>query len=422
MKRYTTIFAPLVLGAVFFGCTTKPPHVTAFASAEKLPTGVTVNGVEVGGLRYPAAKKRVRDRLTAETPVLTVETPDTAYLFRYPEVTFTDDLERLLPKIKSAGAYETTVTYSLCGLEACAALITANVSKGAWNAETSFSADGFSYTQERAGIAADEERLVREITDSLTGKIVENAGERRFPTVRVKTEKITPQRTLDQAKKDTVRLASFTTCFSSEDRGRCGNIRLAAQKIDGTTLPSGGVFSFNKTVGARTRERGFYPAKIISGGEFVEGVGGGVCQVSTTLYNAAVLSGLEIVEQRAHSLAVGYVPPSRDAMVSSLSDFRFRNPHPFPVYLAVKVRENSIVAIVYGRDEGISYAIVSEKIAEIPPPAPKVDETAPPRTGRAGLKSAAYLETYRFGKLVNRKKLRSDTYAPLRGVVGKTEE
>lgn len=419
MKRSTTLFAPLALGAIFFACT--PPCVTASAEKAKLPANVRIDGVEVGGLHYVAAKERVRERLIAETPVLTVETPETTYRFRYPEVCFSDDLESLLPKIKRAGEYAACVQYSLCGLEACAELIAANARKTVWNAEASFSADGFSYTTERTGRSADEVGLIEDIRASLSGAIEEKAGERRFVPIRLKTEKITPERTLSQVKKDTVRLTSFTTWFSSEDRGRCENIRLAAQKIDGATLPAGGEFSFNRTVGARTRERGFSLAKIISGGEFVEGVGGGVCQVSTTIYNAALLSGMEIVEQRAHSLAVAYVPPSRDAMVSSLSDFRFRNPHPFPVYLAVKVRENSVAAIVYGRDEGFSYAVVSEKLALLPPPEPKIDENAPPREGRAGLKSVAYLETYRFGKLVDRKKLRSDTYAPLCGITGKSD-
>lgn len=94
------------------------------------------------------------------------------------------------------------------------------------------------------------------------------------------------------------------------------NIALAAEKINGCILADGEEFSFNGRVGARTESNGFLSAPIILEGDFVEGVGGGVCQASTTVYNAALLAGMEITEQHPHSLRVGYVEPSFDAMVS----------------------------------------------------------------------------------------------------------
>ena len=96
------------------------------------------------------------------------------------------------------------------------------------------------------------------------------------------------------------KISSYTTYYEQSDKGRCRNIAIAASLIDGVTLQAYGEFSFNTTVGQRTTEAGFKQAKIIVNGEYVSGVGGGVCQVSTTLYNAALKAGLEemLLEER----------------------------------------------------------------------------------------------------------------------------
>ena len=164
--------------------------------------------------------------------------------------------------------------------------------------------------------------------------------------------------------------------------------------IDGITLQAYGEFSFNKTVGRRTEEMGFRQAKIIVNGEYVLGVGGGVCQVSTTLYNAALKAGLVATEFHPHTLQVGYVSPSRDAMVSTQSDLQLYNPHPFAVYLSIKVFEGGIQASFYGKNEGYRYEITSKIITEIPPPPPIVKEGENEEILRAeknGIKSESFL-------------------------------
>lgn len=214
------------------------------------------------------------------------------------------------------------------------------------------------------------------------------------------------------------KLGAYTTYFSEKDGGRCQNIALAAERIDGVALQPYGELSFNALVGKRTRENGFSEAKIIAGGEFVVGVGGGVCQVSTTLYNAALLSGLVALEFHPHSLAVGYAPPSRDAMVSSESDLKLYNPFDETVYFSVKMGKGAITVTVYGEKTGRSYEIESRTVAYIPPPPPEeVADGTLIREGRDGVKSEAYLKTYQEGALVEVKRLRADTYAPMRGKI-----
>lgn len=218
------------------------------------------------------------------------------------------------------------------------------------------------------------------------------------------------------------RISSYTTYYNAEDRGRCENIAIAAGLIDGATVQPYGEFSFNKTVGRRTAEAGFRQAKIIVNGEYVLGVGGGVCQVSTTLYNAALKSGVAVTEYHPHSLRVSYVPPSRDAMVSTECDLQLYNPHPFPVCLTAQVFEGGLRITFYGKNDGYRYEIISNILSEIPPPAPivkegKTDEII--RSPKNGVKSEMYLERYQGDALLSRKRMRVDEYRPIQGIVAK---
>ena len=219
------------------------------------------------------------------------------------------------------------------------------------------------------------------------------------------------------------KLCAYTTYFNEKDGGRCENIRLAARRLDGIALQPYGEFSFNGAVGPRTRENGYQEAKVISQGEFVLGVGGGVCQVSTTLYNAAILSGLTVLEYHPHSLRVGYVPPSRDAMVSAYSDLRLYNPRPETVYISAEVGADWLRFTLYGKGDGRTYSIESRTLQEIPAPDPIIKEGEEViRFGVAGVKSESYLYTYENGVLTSVRRLRADEYAPQRGVIGKKSE
>lgn len=122
---------------------------------------------------------------------------------------------------------------------------------------------------------------------------------------------------------DTLKGSYFT--WMGSGHSRVTNIIVAGEAINNTLLHPGQVFSFNKTVGPRTAERGYHYAPIIVGESVVLGLGGGICQTSSTLYNAVLESELEVVERYPHSKPVGYVPRGRDATVSDHLDFKFRN-------------------------------------------------------------------------------------------------
>lgn len=145
-------------------------------------------------------------------------------------------------------------------------------------------------------------------------------------------------------------VSSFTTKFALSLPGRVHNIRLAASALDDTLLEPGGEFSFNAAVGETGAEQGYHPAPVIVAGEIVEGVGGGVCQVSSTLYNAVLLAGLQIVERAGHSLAVGYVPPGRDAaVVYGWRDFRFLNNLGHGIWVRAFVNGDRLTVRLFGK-------------------------------------------------------------------------
>ena len=283
----------------------------------------------------------------------------------------------------------------------------------------------FRITRSKEGRAIDEEKLYRDVFLSLKHK--------SKVTVTAAYVKLIPSVTEKDNVKLTDKISEFSTDFSSSLEGRKNNIKLALSKINGTVLSAGESFSFNGRVGARTEKAGFTTAKIIVGGEYVDGVGGGVCQVSTTLYNAALLAGMNVTKVRNHTILPSYVPPSFDAMVnSSTSDLCFVNPYDTPVFIKAESGGDRAKITFYGVKPELTIKTYSREISRTPAPEDReiVDidnkyftpemagvERVRVSYGHSGVKSEGYLRYYRSdGSFVREEKIRSDTYAETAGV------
>lgn len=143
-------------------------------------------------------------------------------------------------------------------------------------------------------------------------------------------------------------LSQFSSTFVV-NYNRTENIRLASEKLRGTVLAPGEVFSFNEVVGPRSKEAGFLTAMVISNGKFVPGLGGGICQVSSTLYNSVLEAELEIIERHPHSLLVTYVPRGKDATVAyGILDFKFRNNTRGYILIDYKIEGQNLTYYLYG--------------------------------------------------------------------------
>lgn len=153
-------------------------------------------------------------------------------------------------------------------------------------------------------------------------------------------------------------LSQYSTSYSTRDQKRTTNLRLAANKINGTVLMPGETFSYNKVVGERTIAAGYQEAPIYVSGKVVDGLGGGICQITTTLYNAVVYANLDIVERSNHQFVPSYAPASRDATVVYGSiDFKFKNNRDYPIKIICSVQNGIANFQIYGLKTDNDYEV-----------------------------------------------------------------
>ena len=241
---------------------------------------------------------------------------------------------------------------------------------------------------------------------------------------------VEPEVTAGMIKPHLTLRGSYSTDYASSLAGRKHNIRLALGKLDGIAIMPGETLSFNKTVGPRTEENGFQSAKIIVDGAYTDGVGGGVCQASTAVYNAALVAGLSCTAN-AHSICPSYCPPGLDAMISSVSDLLITNPTEHPVYISVKSTDSGATVFVYG--EKRNYDVVPESVIvkrvefttqEVVDSEHKYFDGAYEQgdrrlvsPGKDGVSSETYLNYYSGKKLIRRELLRKNEYKSVPQVI-----
>lgn len=147
------------------------------------------------------------------------------------------------------------------------------------------------------------------------------------------------------------KIGGYVTSFNSYNQGRTNNIYLASKAINNFVLFPGETFSFNQVVGKRTSVKGYLPATVISKGELSEDIGGGICQVSSTLFNAVDNAGLKVIKRFSHSRPVTYIPPGRDATVSwNGPDFVFKNNYNQPILIRATTLENKLKIELFSSD------------------------------------------------------------------------
>lgn len=234
---------------------------------------------------------------------------------------------------------------------------------------------------------------------------VENLGEKAFPDL----------------------LATYTTRYDPTNKNRSNNLTIAANKINGTILMPGETFSYNKVVGARTIEAGYKEAGAYAGGKVVQDVGGGICQISSTIYNTALLANLEIVDRSNHQFLTSYVPVSRDATVSwGGLDFKFKNTRTYPIKIVASAKNGLAKVSFYGIKEETEYEVViqSKTVSYIPYTVKYIEDSSLAKgkevvsqSGYNGCKSEAYRVLKLNGKVVSKTLLSRDTYDPMQRII-----
>ncbi len=215
-------------------------------------------------------------------------------------------------------------------------------------------------------------------------------------------------------------LSTCTTPYVVSKVGRTNNLKLASSKIDGYVLMPGETFSYNEVVGPRTVEAGFQTAGVYSGGKEVEGLGGGICQISSTLYNIVIKSNLEIVQRENHVFLPGYLPAGQDAtVVWGAIDFKFKNTRNYPVKILSTVNGGYVTMKMYGLKEENEPEISFETVYHqtLYPQTVYEDTTSLPAgqtrvttSGKNGCKSTTYKVVKQNGVVVSKTVLSKDTY------------
>ncbi len=224
------------------------------------------------------------------------------------------------------------------------------------------------------------------------------------------------------------RLSTFSTRYDASDTDRTANLVLACKKLNGKVIMPGETFSYNETLGPRTYAAGYRNGKIYENGQVVDGLGGGICQISSTLYNAALMSDMEIVERRNHQFVTSYVDEGRDAtVVYGATDFKFKNTRTYPVRLVASAKGGVATVSVYGikeADREYTYSFRTDVVSTIPYTTKYVEDSSlsagqevVTQKGTNGLVCKTYMTKMLNGKVVSTKLLSTDTYSAMQRIV-----
>lgn len=254
-------------------------------------------------------------------------------------------------------------------------------------------------------ISEDKDEYVIPLKITLAEKTLDDLGEEAFPDL----------------------LSEYTTIYDPSNKNRSNNLSIAAEKIDGTIVMPGEIFSYNQTVGERTIAAGYKEAGAYAGGRVVQDVGGGICQTSSTLYNAALLANLEIVDRSNHQFLTSYVSASRDATVAWGSiDFQFKNTRTYPIRIEAEAKNGVCKMAIYGIKEETEYEVLIQSVVNSYLPYTTVYEDDPTlaegkevveQSGYTGCTSEAYRILKLNGEVVSKTSLSKDTYDPMTRII-----
>jgi len=278
----------------------------------------------------------------------------------------------------------------------------------------------YEITPHQMGLKLDRAKLMEVVS------YLENRENDEFEEIQLPVEFIAPEITEEDLRSRLFRdtLSSYTTYFSTNsvnNYNRSINIRLAAESIDGTLLLPGEEFSFNKIVGPRTAERGYKTAHVFVAGQIRDGTGGGVCQVSTTLYNAVLRANLKVTERHNHMFTVGYVPLGHDAAVSyGYADLVFTNTTAYPLQIIAKVSSNNALTFTIKSTNdypGLKVKLATKTISTTPVKVIYIDDNTLPRgtetvleKGMDGYVVDTYIRVYNGDTLIKEEKLHRSVY------------
>ena len=440
MKKGLAIFIVLILilGGGYFGYTkyTAGKRIEAMEEALKgddIYTGITIDGIDVGGLSKEEAKDKIlaakADELEGKNININVE--DKNYTFELKSLDHKMDVDKAINEAYEY-AREGELEERYNKLEALkenplnvvidkeidyshvddfVAKIASEIDTEAVNAEFSVNNGKITSTESKDGKKLDREKLKNDILDAIN-----NSTE----TITASVETIEPEKKHSDLERINGLIGSFTTDISTSSNERKTNIRVSSKSVSKKLLLPGESFNFNNAIGEVTTAKGYKNAHVLKGGEYEDGLGGGMCQTSTTLYNALIRVGVKIIERHPHSRAAAYVPKGQDCAVwRGTKNLRFKNDFDFPIYIDSNVTKNKVTFYVYGdkskKDYDISFksdiveVIKSETIEKVDP-ALKPGERIVDFKGYDGYRVVTNKIITKDGKVISNKQFTKNYY------------
>lgn len=414
--------------------TTKPYENVIFP-------GVAVEDIDLSGKTKDEAVKIIQEKYGKEVlkKKITIKAGDKTYSVDYSKLSAKYNIEDVVNEAFSYGKnhgmlekyklikspvskpYELEFSADSKPIKELVATIQKEVDKDPVNASLSAVGRGkFSVASDKPGAKLNVEKLEKDITDKINGELSGDVE------VKADIESVQASVTADTLSKVNTRLSTFTTTFATSTANRVTNISLATRSINGMLLMPGEEFSFNGVVGQRTVARGYKEAGVIINNQLDSGIGGGICQVSTALYNAVTRANINATERQHHSLKSSYAAPGLDATVDYGNiDYKFKNTLEYPVFIEGYLTGKSLTFNIYS-DKSLAnrtYDLVSEVYATLEPKVTYIDDpnmyegvTEYVKKPSTGYKVRVYRKIYENGKLVDKEKLYEETYKKIDGV------
>ncbi len=412
----------------------------AMVSGDKIHSNIIINGINVGGLTYAQAETLLKGKLepAIDKSVIVLKFRDKSWKLGYRDAGFRYDYSDAVTKAYDIGHKGSFV-------KKLADVITTQLNRQDIELTHSFDTEYISRKLEEVSEEIGQEP--KEATIKLTDKgfvITDEAEgirlntEKSYDLIKYRFESISTEDAelvvdvvepeIKRADLENIKdnLGEYSTKFNVADGDRTHNIKIATSSASHALIKPGEIYSLDKIVGPRLAKYGFKEANVIINNELVPGIGGGVCQVSSTLYNAALLSNMKIVERKSHSLPSSYIPLGRDATISEgYIDLKFQNTTSYPIYIHGEVKGSWVKFSIYGRNEYPSrnVKIVTEVVKKTEPQISIIEDPTLPEGTEVEEKKAYtgyVVKSYRIlledGKEILREELPLSVYRVTNGV------
>lgn len=409
-------------------------------SDDKIMPNITIEDIDVGKLTKEEALQKLKasTELSTENLVIKLKFKDKAWDLSYKELAFTYDFDKAVEEAYNVGredsfikkiidtvnsrfvdhSFKIDFSYNDQKVNELIDSIGTSIDQEAIDSTIKYVKPDFKLTDDQYGFKLNREKAIELVIKDINAKLASEIG------LPVDITEPTIKRTDLENIRDV--LGEFSTKFNAADVDRTHNIRIATASATHILLHPGEIYSVNQVVGPRLQKFGFKEAKVIINNELVPGIGGGVCQVSSTLYNAALLSNLKIVERRNHSLPLSYVAIGRDATISGdYIDFKFQNSTPYPLYIYGEVEGSWVKFSVFGRNDypDRKVRIETETVKTVQPATTIIEDVELLEGTEVEEKKAStgyVVKSYRIitenGKQIFKEALYTDTYKVVDGV------